>query len=79
MTPAQRIALRFASKQVRKADTDGSYMSVSNLRGLAEHAEELLEVIDSSTPLPDWVESKIDRAAASILDVYEYLMHGDAE
>ena len=80
MTPAQRVARKYAGILVQKvSDSDGSYMTVTNLRGLAEHAEELLEVIGSDTPLPDWVESKIDRAAAALLDVYEYLMHGEGE
>ena len=79
MTPAQRIARKYAATRSHKADLDGSYMTVANLRGLSEHAEELLEIIDSDTALPDWVESKIDRAAAGLLDVYEYLMHGEGE
>lgn len=80
MTPAQRVARKYAGILVQKvSDSDGSYMTVANLRGLSEHAEELLEIIGSDTILPDWVESKIDRAAAGLLDVYEYLMHGEGE
>ena len=80
MTPAQRVARKYAGILVQKvSDSDGSYMTVSNLRGLSEHADELLEYIDSDTELPDWVESKIDRAAAALLDVYEFLMHGEGE
>jgi hypothetical protein len=60
-------------------DSDGSYMSVNNLKGLVEHATELQEIIDNDTELPDWVESKIDRAAAALLDVYEFMMHGEEE
>jgi len=78
MTPAQRVARKYAAK-THTGGADGSYMSVTNLRGLVEHAGELLERIDEGTPLPDWVESKIDRSAAALLDVYEYLMHQGAE
>jgi hypothetical protein len=53
-----------------------SYMSVQALEAMREHAEELLQKIDSGTPLPDWVEAKITRASESLLDVYEYMAHG---
>jgi len=74
MSAKQRIVSSYLKK---KADTDGSYMTVANLRGLHDHSAMLLEIVDSRTPLPDWVESKIDRAAASLLDVFEYMKHGD--
>ena len=53
-----------------------NYMSVQALESMREHAEELLQKIDSGTPLPDWVESKLARASQSLLDVYEYMAHG---
>lgn len=53
-----------------------SYMSVQALESMREHAEELLQEIESDTPLPDWVESKLARASQSLLDVYEYMAHG---
>ncbi len=55
----------------------GSYMSVQGLQSMVEHAQMLLGVINRSTPLPDWVESKIIRAAADITDVVEYYSHGE--
>ena len=54
----------------------GSYMSTQALRGMIDHASDLLEGIDNSTPLPDWVEAKLTRAALNLEDVYEYLAHG---
>lgn len=53
-----------------------SYMSVQALESMRDHAEELLQKIDSETPLPDWVEAKLTKASQSLLDVYEYMAHG---
>ncbi len=53
-----------------------SYMSVQALESMRDHAEELLQKIDSGTPLPDWVEAKLTRAALNLEDVYEYMAHG---
>ena len=66
-----------ATGAVRVGDADGSYMSVQNLKGLHDHAAALLERVGPQTALPDWVEAKIDRAAASLLDVMEYMAHGE--
>lgn len=59
----------------RRADEDGSYMSVSALRAISDHAQMLLERIDEGTELPDWAESKITRANTDLTDVTEYMMH----
>lgn len=74
MSAARRVARKYAA--LRLADADGSYMSVQSLRSLHDHSALLLQAVHSGTPLPDWVESKIDRAAASLLDVFEYIQHG---
>lgn len=64
-----------ASRAVQ-ADSDGNYMSVTSLEALEDHAQKLRSSIDASTPLPDWVEAKITRANADLLDVYEFVEHG---
>lgn len=69
-----RVATRYINKV---GDSDGSYMSVQSLQSLHDHAAALLEQIGPQTALPDWVESKIDRAAANLLDVVEYMAHGE--
>ncbi len=56
----------------RKADKDGSYMSVQALKTLIDNCEMLLEHIDESTPLDDWMEAKLTRANNDIRDVAEY-------
>lgn len=71
---SMRVAERFLQK---RADSDGSYMSVQSLQSLHDHAATLLQKIRPGTRLPDWVESKIDRSAAALLDVMEYMEHGE--
>jgi len=75
MNPTPRsVVARYLQK---KADSDGSYMSVQSLQSLHDHAATLLQKIGPGTKLPDWVESKIDRSAAALLDVMEYMEHGE--
>jgi len=63
--------------RVGSLDPDGeSYMSVQGLQSMRDHAEDLLGQINNETPLPDWVEAKITRAAQDLNDVYEYMNHG---
>lgn len=62
---------------VKVGDSDGSYMSVQSLKSLHDHSAALLERVGPQTALPDWVEAKIDRAAANLLDVMEYMAHGE--
>ncbi len=52
-------------------------MAVSNLRSLHDHSRMMLAKIDNSTPLPDWVEAKLTKAATHLLDVAEWVEHGD--
>lgn len=66
-----------AKGTVRVGDSDGSYMSVQNLESLHDHSAALLERVGVQTALPDWVEAKIDRAASNLLDVMEYMAHGE--
>lgn len=56
-----------------------SYMSVQALQSMRDHAEDLLSRVDHGTPLPDWAESKLTRAAQSLNDVYEYMSHGKGQ
>lgn len=78
-----RIVARYLDKRARTAsstkagDSDGSYMSVQSLKSLHDHSAVLLERVGPQTALPDWVEAKIDRAAANLLDVMEYMAHGE--
>lgn len=68
-----------ASEQGHEADSDGSYMSVGYLKALSDKSEELLDYIDNSTPLPDWVEAKISQAANAINGVRDYFVYRDGE
>jgi len=78
-----RLVARYLDKRARTAsstkvgDSDGSYMSVQNLESLHDHSAALLERVGVQTALPDWVEAKIDRAASNLLDVMEYMAHGE--
>jgi len=75
-----RLVARYLAKQAastKAGDADGSYMSVQNLQSLRDHATALLERVGPRTKLPDWVEAKVDRAAANLLDVMEYMEHGE--
>lgn len=74
---ARVAASTTGSGSVRVGDSDGSYMSVQNLQSLHDHAAALLERVGPQTALPDWVEAKIDRAASNLLDVMEYMEHGE--
>lgn len=60
----------------RQADSDGSYMSVQHLRELQDHSSDLLEKVESDTPLEDWVEAKLTESAAALRSVYEFMEHG---
>ena len=67
-----KVAQRYAASHL-----DGeSYMSVQALQSLKDHAADLLGQVANTTPLPDWVEAKLTRAAQTINDVYEYMNHG---
>ena len=67
--------LQVDAEIVRLADGE-NYMSVQSLQAMADHANSLLGKINESTDLPDWVEAKIIRAAASLEDVMEFFEHG---
>ena len=79
--PVLTVVQRVASRHLKavQADSDGSYMSVTALEALQEHARKLSEQLDNNTSLPDWVEAKITRANADLLDVYEFVEHGGLE
>lgn len=63
-------------KKDKKADQDGSYMTVQHLRSMQEHAKEMVGRVDNTTSLPDWAESQITWASTSLTGVYEYMFHG---
>lgn len=66
-----------ASRHV--ADVDGNYMSRQALRKLADQAAYLLSVIDSDTPMEDWMEAKIVRSSGMLNGVYDYMKYRDYE
>lgn len=59
----------------KKADADGSYMSVQALKALRDHADMLLKHIRVDTPLDDWMEAKLTKANNDLADVTEYFLH----
>jgi hypothetical protein len=56
-----------------QADSDGSYMSVSNINQMITQLTSLADVIHADTELEDWVESKLAHAHQNILDVANYM------
>jgi 8-oxo-dGTP pyrophosphatase MutT (NUDIX family) len=65
-----------ANHMVEPSPDGGNYMAVSNLKSLKRNAEDLMCHVDAFTPLPDWVESKLNVAAASIDDVADWFRNG---
>jgi hypothetical protein len=57
------------------ADSDGSYMSVQHIDAMMDMLSVLKDHISSSTPLEDWVESKISHAHQNLLDVASYMFY----
>ena len=79
-TVATRYAATIQLNDATSLHLDGeSYMSVQALQSLKDHSEDLLGQIGHNTPLPDWVEAKLTRAAQTINDVYEYMNHGQGQ
>ena len=70
------LPVEIASGREEEQD-GGNYMAVKNLKSLRDHASMLLEKIDASTHLPDWVEAKLTQSATHLLDVTEWVEHGD--
>jgi Fe-Mn family superoxide dismutase len=66
-------------KEKKKADSDGSYMTVQNLRELHDFSGDLLQVIDHDTQLPDWSEAKLTEAAAGVRSVHRYFTRGKGQ
>lgn len=77
LLPIEKYACGCQEKSVEPSPDGGNYMAVSNLRSLHDHSRMLLAKIDNSTPLPDWVEAKLTKAATHLLDVTEWVEHGD--
>lgn len=65
-----------ANHMVEPSPDGGNYMAVSNLKSLKRNSEDLMCHVDAFTPLPDWVESKLNVAAASIDDVADWFRNG---
>jgi len=75
--PVEAELLRLGNTEGDDLHPEGeNYMSVQALQAMADHATALLKKIDTSTNLPDWVESKIIRASAGLEDVMEFFAHG---
>lgn len=76
--PEFRSALMSELQETSKtADRDGNYMSRQALRQLADQANELLQMVDESTPLDDWLEAKLVRAAGMLTSAYNFMKYGD--
>ena len=58
-----------------QADSDGSYMSVSHIEQMITQLSTLADMINSDTPLEDWVESKLAHAHQNIMDVASYMLY----
>ena len=58
-----------------QADSDGSYMSVSNINQMLTQLSSLADIIKHDTPLEDWVESKLAHAHQNIMDVASYMFY----
>ena len=75
--PVEAELLRLGNSEGDDLHPEGeNYMSVQALQAMADHATYLLKKIDTSTNLPDWVESKIIKASAGLEDVMEFFAHG---
>lgn len=79
--PVEVELLRFGHTEgAEAAHPEGeNYMSVQALQAMVDHASSLLEKIDTSTNLPDWVEAKIIKASAGLEDVMEFFAHGHGQ
>jgi 8-oxo-dGTP pyrophosphatase MutT (NUDIX family) len=71
-----RVKSRLKTASVEPSPDGGNYMAVSNLKSLRRNAEDMMCYVDPATPLPDWVESKLNVAAASIDDVADWFRNG---
>lgn len=76
--PIEKYACSCQQESVEPSPDGGNYMAVSNLRSLHDHSRMLLAKIDHSTPLPDWIEAKLTKAATHLLDVTEWVEHGSS-
>jgi hypothetical protein len=64
------------AQMVEPSPDGGNYMAVSNLRSMHTNSKELLGMLDASSPLPDWVESKLTQSASSLDDVADWMRNG---
>lgn len=64
------------AEMVEPSPHGGNYMAVSNLKSLTRNSTELLDMLDASTPLPDWVEAKLTQSASSVDDVADWMRNG---
>ena len=72
----EKLMKKSANHMVEPSPDGGNYMAVSNLKSLKRNAEDMMCYVDPATPLPDWVESKLNVAAASIDDVADWFRNG---
>lgn len=64
------------AQEIEPSPHGGNYMAVSNLKSLTRNSTELLDMLDASTPLPDWVEAKLTQSASSVDDVADWMRNG---
>ena len=64
------------AESVEPSPDGGNYMAVSNLRSMQTNSSDLLGMVDASTALPDWVESKLTQSASSLDDVADWMRNG---
>lgn len=66
-----------ASEFLAGGHRGGSYMSLSNIREMAEFLDTLFDQVHDGEELDDWVEDKITRAHAILSDLHRYFAFGD--
>jgi 8-oxo-dGTP pyrophosphatase MutT (NUDIX family) len=72
----EKLMKKSANHMVEPSPDGGNYMAVGNLKSLKRNSEDMMCYVDPATPLPDWVESKLNVAAASIDDVADWFRNG---
>jgi len=63
----------------RKADKDGNYMSVQNVKDILDMAQFLSSQVNEGDQMEDWVEDKISSVRQSLSDLVRFYSNGDKE
>lgn len=69
-------------EQIREAKDSGEYdqegsMAKTQLRGAIADAEHMIEMFEDDQNLPEWVQSKITKAADYLNSAHRYMMNDD--